>query len=518
MYKLGIDVGGTNTDAVLIDENLQVIADIKYPTSGDIYEGIVGALRTILEESGIDRTQIHQAMLGTTQCTNAIVERKNLAKIGILRIGAPATLGVPPMVDWEEDISKIAVGNRIIAGGSEYDGKEIAPLDEEAAKEFFKEMKEKGVRSIAISSVFSPVRNDHEIRAAELCKEIMGEEVHVSISSEIGSMGLVERENATILNAALWLVAERFTDGFAKSLADEGIKNAEIYLSQNDGTLMTMEYARRYPILTVACGPTNSIRGASFLSKLRDAIVIDVGGTTTDLGVIQNGFPRESSIAVTIGGVRTNFRMPDVISIGLGGGSIVRQLENGRVTVGPDSVGYKIASEALVFGGKQMTATDIAVRLGMVTLGNPSFVADIPLELAEKAMDAMREMVEDAIDSMKLSNADIDVVLVGGGSIILPENLAGAAQVLKPDHFACANAIGSAISKVSGTYEKLINYDEIPREEALEQAKAETIDMAVEAGAIRETVEIIEIEDVPLAYYPGNTNRVKVKAAGDLGA
>ena len=518
MYKLGIDVGGTNTDAVLIDENLQVIADIKYPTSGDIYEGIVGALRTILEESGIDRTQIHQAMLGTTQCTNAIVERKNLAKIGILRIGAPATLGVPPMVDWEEDISKIAVGNRIIAGGSEYDGKEIAPLDEEAAKEFFEEMKEKGVRSIAISSVFSPVRNDHEIRAAELCKEIMGEEVHVSISSEIGSMGLVERENATILNAALWQVAERFTDGFAKSLADEGIKNAEIYLSQNDGTLMTMEYARRYPILTVACGPTNSIRGASFLSKLRDAIVIDVGGTTTDLGVIQNGFPRESSIAVTIGGVRTNFRMPDVISIGLGGGSIVRQLENGRVTVGPDSVGYKIASEALVFGGKQMTATDIAVRLGMVTLGNPSFVADIPLELAEKAMDAMREMVEDAIDSMKLSNSDIDVVLVGGGSIILPENLAGAAQVLKPDHFACANAIGSAISKVSGTYEKLINYDEIPREAALEQAKAETIDMAVEAGAIRETVEIIEIEDVPLAYYPGNTNRVKVKAAGDLGA
>lgn len=516
MYKLGIDVGGTNTDAVLIDENLQVIADIKYPTSGDIYEGILGALRTVLETSGIDRTQIHQAMLGTTQCTNAIVERKNLAKIGILRIGAPATLGVPPMIDWEEDICAIAVGNVIIGGGSEYDGKEIAPLDEEAAKAFFEEMKEKGVKSIAISSVFSPVRNDHELRAAELCRKVMGEDVHISVSSEIGSMGLIERENATILNAALWQVAERFTDGFAKSLADEGIENAEIYLSQNDGTLMTMEYARRYPILTVACGPTNSIRGASFLSKLKDAIVIDLGGTTTDLGVIQNGFPRESSIAVTIGGVRTNFRMPDVISIGLGGGSIVRQREDGRVTVGPDSVGYKIASEALVFGGTQMTATDIAVRLGMVTLGDPSRVADIPLEIAEKAMEVMCEMVEDAIDSMKLSNADIDVVLVGGGSIILPEHLAGAAQVLKPEHFACANAIGSAISKVSGTYEKLINYDEIPREEALELAKTETIDMAVAAGAIRETVEIIEIEDVPLAYYPGNTNRVKVKAAGDL--
>ena len=249
----------------------------------------------------------------------------------------------------------------------------------------------------------------------------MGEDVHVSISSEIGSMGLIERENATILNAALWKVAERFTEGFAQSLADEGITNADVYLSQNDGTLMTMEHARRYPILTVACGPTNSIRGASYLSSLQNAIVIDVGGTTTDLGVIQNGFPRESSVAVTIGGVRTNFRMPDVVSIGL-----------------------------------------------------------------------------------------------GGGSIVLPEKLAGAAAVVKPDHFGCANAIGSAISKVSGTFEKLINYDEIPRDKALEQAKAEAVDLAVAAGAIRETVEIIEVEDVPLAYYAGNTNRVKIKAAGDL--
>ena len=518
MYKLGIDVGGTNTDAVLIDENLNVIADIKHPTTGDIYDGILGALRAVLEASGVDRSQIGQAMLGTTQCTNAIVERKNLAKIGILRIGAPATRGIEPLVDWAEDICQIAVGKTIIGGGYEYDGKEIASFDEETAKAFFLDMKQKDVRSIAISCAFSTVRNEHELRAAALCREVMGEDVHISISSEIGSMGLIERENATILNAALWKVAERFTDGFAKSLADEGIVNADIYLSQNDGTLMTMEYARRYPILTVACGPTNSIRGASYLSNLKNAVVIDVGGTTTDLGVIQNGFPRESSVAVSIGGVRTNFRMPDVISIGLGGGSIVREKEDGTVTVGPDSVGYEITKKAKVFGGSILTATDIAVRLGMVELGNPSLVSDMSLELANKAMATIRELVEDSIDAMKVSNDDMDVILVGGGSIILPDNLAGAASVLKPEHFGCANAIGSAISKVSGTFEKLINYDEIPREQALEQAKQEATDMAVASGAIRETVEIIEVEDVPLAYYPGNTNRVKIKAAGDLQA
>ena len=179
---------------------------------------------------------------------------------------------------------------------------------------------------------------------------------------------------------------------------------------------------------------------------------------------------------------------------------------------GADVAGKK----ALVFGGDTMTATDIAVRLGMVELGDKSKVADIPQETADKAMAVIRALVEDSVDAMKVSNADVDLILVGGGSIILPETIGGAASVLKPEHFGCANAIGSAISKVSGMYEKLMNYDELPREQSLEKAKKEAIELAVAAGAVRKTVEIIEMEDVPLAYYPGNTNRVKIKAAGDL--
>lgn len=516
MYKLGIDVGGTNTDAVLIDENLNVVASVKRHTTSNIYDGILNAVRTVLDQSGVNRSEIRQAMLGTTQCTNAIVERKNLAPIGIMRIGAPASRGIPLMVDWAEDLKKIAVKTAIVGGGFEYDGKELAPFDVAAATAFFEELKAQNVKSVAISCVFSTVRNDHELEASKLCKEVMGEDVHVSISSEIGSMGLIERENATILNAALYKVAESFTEGFAQSLADEGVTDAQVYLSQNDGTLMTMEYARRYPILTIACGPTNSIRGASYLSQLKNAVVIDVGGTTTDLGVIQNGFPRESGVAVTIGGVRTNFRMPDVVSIGLGGGSIVRQREDGTVTVGPDSVGYQITEKALCFGGDVCTATDIAVRLGMAELGNKALVAGIEEEFAKKAMDAIRALCEDSIDAMKVSSEDVDVILVGGGSIVLPETLAGAKSVTKHPHGGVANAIGSAISKVSGTYEQLIDYNELPREEALAKARADAIELAVAAGAIRETVEIIDAEDVPLQYYPGNTARVKIKAAGDL--
>lgn len=516
MYKLGIDVGGTNTDAVLIDENLHVVASVKQHTTPDAYDGIVHAVRAVLDESGVDRAEIGQAMLGTTQCTNAIVERKKLAPIGILRIGAPATLAIPPMVDWADDLREIAVATAIVGGGFEYDGKELAPFDREAAAAFFTQLRDQNVKSVAISCVFSTIRADHEVEAAALCREIMGDDVHVSISSEIGSMGLIERENATILNAALYKVAESFTEGFAKSLAAQGVENARIFLSQNDGTLMTMDYARRYPILTIACGPTNSIRGACYLSSLKNALVIDVGGTTTDFGVIQNGFPRESGVAVTIGSVRTNFRMPDVVSIGLGGGSIVRQREDGTVTVGPDSVGYRITEEALCFGGDTCTATDIAVRLGMAQLGDPAKVAHLDEEFALRALDAIRTLGEDAIDTMKVSADDVDVILVGGGSIILPDQLAGASSVVKPADGGVANAIGAAISKVSGTHEELIDYLVVPRDEALARARETAIRLAREAGAIEDTIEIVDVEDVPLQYYPGNTCRVKIKAAGDL--
>ena len=127
MYKLGIDVGGTNTDAVIINDKLEVVADIKHPTTGDVYDGILCAIHDVLEASGIDRREITQAMLGTTQCTNAIVERKNLAKVGLVRIGAPATAGIPPMVDWPADIQEIVQESVIIRGGFEFDGKELAP-------------------------------------------------------------------------------------------------------------------------------------------------------------------------------------------------------------------------------------------------------------------------------------------------------------------------------------------------------------------------------------------------------
>ncbi|WP_044895499.1 hydantoinase/oxoprolinase N-terminal domain-containing protein [Bacillus alveayuensis] len=515
IYRIGIDVGGTHTDAVILDETNQVISETKSKTTVDVSTGIYKAMKKIIEEANVPREQIKYAMLGTTHCTNAIVERKRLNNIAVIRIGAPATLAVKPLIGVPDDLrEELGRYVYIVRGGHEFDGREIAKLDEEELYRIANEIKGK-VDSVAITSVFSPVSDSHEKRAAEIIHEVLGEEIPVSLSSEIGSVGLLERENATILNAAVVNVAKTTATGFINALKEEGI-DAKVFFGQNDGTLMSVDYAVKYPIYTIACGPTNSLRGASYLTGQSDALVVDVGGTTTDIGVLIESFPRESSLAVEIGGARTNFRMPDLVSIGLGGGTIIRIKDDGSFTIGPDSVGYRLPEKGLVFGGDTLTTTDVVVALGKVNLGDPSKVAHLDKRLLEAIYQKMIEMVEEAIDKMKTSSAPVPVILVGGGSILLPESLKGASKVILPDHFGVANAIGAAIAQVSGQVEKVYSLDELGREQAMNLAKNEAVQEAIKAGADPDHVVIVDIEDVPLAYLPGNATRIRVKAAGPL--
>src|SRR5213592_1947087 len=371
--RIGIDVGGTNTDAVLMNER-RVLAEVKTPTTPDVTSGIVAALRTLIAESSVEASQVQAVMIGTTHFTNAVVEAKRLMPTACIRLGLPATQALPPMIDWPDRL-RDALGNHwfLAHGGHEFDGREISPLDPDELRRFASEIGKRGIRSVAISSVFSPVNSELEQQAAEIVStELPG--TMISLSHEIGRIGLLERENATIMNACLRDLATHIVAAFDSALAGLGIE-APIYLSQNDGTLMAVDYAERYPVATFASGPTNSMRGAAFLSGLADCAVVDIGGTTSDVGVLQHGFPREASVAVEIGGVRTNFRMPDVFSMGLGGGSLVRG--DGELTIGPDSVGYELTQRARVFGGDDLTATDLAVAAGLAGIGDQARVAGL---------------------------------------------------------------------------------------------------------------------------------------------
>jgi N-methylhydantoinase A/oxoprolinase/acetone carboxylase beta subunit len=208
--------------------------------------------------------------------------------------------------------------------------------------------------------------------------------------------------------------------------------------------------------------------------------------------------------------------MPDIISLGLGGGSHVRESESGP-SVGPDSVGYELTTRGLVFGGDTLTATDIAVAAGLAVIGDTKRVAQLEPGLVAAATDRIRAIVERGIDRIKTAAGPVPVVLVGGGTVLLGHELAGASQIIKPEHAAVANAIGAAIAQAGGEVDHVYALDGTSREQVLEEARAEAIAKAVEAGARPETVEIVDIDEIPLTYLPGNAIRFRVKAVGELG-
>jgi N-methylhydantoinase A/oxoprolinase/acetone carboxylase beta subunit len=510
--RIGIDVGGTNTDAVLMD-GLEVVAKIKTPTTSDVTGGISAALRGVLDQSGIEAGAIRAIMIGTTHFTNAVVERRRLEPTAAVRLGLPATQALPPYTDWPADL-RDALGNHwfLAHGGHEFDGREISPLDETELRGVAAAIGRRGVQAVAVSSVFSPVNDAMERRAADILAAALPGAT-ITRSAEIGRIGLLERENATILNACLRQLAATTIGAFRQAIAELEIA-APLYLTQNDGTLMSAEFAEDYPVLTFASGPTNSMRGAALLSGLSDAIVVDIGGTTSDVGALTHGFPREASVVVEVGGVRTNFRMPDVHSFGLGGGSLVL---DEPLRIGPQSVGYRLTEKALVFGGETLTATDIAVAAGTTSIGDPARVGHIDPILVGRALDLIHAMTEDGVDRMKLAAGDVPVVIVGGGSVLISRDLAGASRIVRPEHFEAANAVGAAIAQISGEIDRVFSLEGMSRETALGAAKADATARAVAAGADPATVKIVEVEDIPLAYLPGNATRVRVKAVGDLG-
>jgi N-methylhydantoinase A/oxoprolinase/acetone carboxylase beta subunit len=507
--RIGIDVGGTNTDAVLLDGE-RVVAWCKSPTTADVSGGIVRSIRTLLHERPV-HAQIDCVVIGTTQFTNAFVERRSLVPVGVIRLALPATAALPPMSTWPDDLRAV-LGDAVhlVRGGYQFDGRINSELDEAAVAEATDAIAAAGIRSVAISGLFSLVNDAMERRAAEIVRARIPT-VRITLSHRIGRPGLLERENAAIMNASLADLSTRVVGSFSAALRELAI-DVPFYITQNDGTLMSAEAVEAYPVLTFASGPTNSMRGAAHLSGMKDGLVADIGGTTTDIGVLVGGYPRESSVPVDIGGVRTNFRMPDILALGLGGGSIIAPDAS---AVGPQSVGHRLLEEALVFGGATLTATDIAVAKG-AEIGDPALVAHLPEATVTRASDAMHATIEEGIDRLKTRAGDIDLVLVGGGAVLVDRPLAGVAQIHQPELAGVANAIGAAIAQVGGEVDRVYAYEKIGRDAALADARDSAIAIAVEAGADPDSTAIIDLEELPLAYVPGGAVRVRAKAAGAL--
>ncbi|KAK7210402.1 hypothetical protein V2G26_017580 [Clonostachys chloroleuca] len=525
--RVGIDVGGTNTDGVIIDPsestpNKAIKAWHKTATTPDPSDGISTAIQTMFDSAGIDASDVASVTIGTTHFVNAVVEMdaSRLAPVAVLRLCGPFSKHALPCVDWDEDLRDVVLGHyTLLKGGLEVDGHLISDIDEEEIKSQCSIIKQKGIRSIVINGVFSPI--DTVERQEERAAEIVKREIpncDVVCSKEVANLGFLERENASILNAAILPFARKTISSFQKPMKTVGL-NCPVFIAQNDGTVLPGAMAARLPIRTFSSGPTNSMRGAAYLVQQtldEDIMVVDIGGTTTDVGLLQaNGFPRQQAAYSDLAGVRMNFSCPDIKSIGLGGGSIIHTGE--PMAIGPESTGNKLTSEAVVFGGQTLTATDFSVMSNPdLEIGNRELLQGIVTsELLSNFQGLVKKRLERIIDVMKTSPGDIPVLLVGGGAVIAPHELSGASKVVKPQWSGVANAIGAAMARLSAVEDIIVSTENQTTAEARDSVTRRAIEKTVSAGAEPATVEVVEVETLPLSYVENKT-RFIIRAAGDF--
>ena len=208
MFRIGVDVGGTNTDAVLM-QGKEVVDGYKSATTEEPGLGIINAVSTILNRNNIDTKNIESVMIGTTQFTNAFVENKRLEQVAVVRLGYPATVSVPPCIDFSDNLRKIIGENFwIVNGGYEFDGRLLGDWTTEEITKVAKEIKNKNLKYISISCVFSPINEQQEIDTAKIIKEHNPDAI-ITMSHRIGRVGFVERENATIMNSSLGNLADK---------------------------------------------------------------------------------------------------------------------------------------------------------------------------------------------------------------------------------------------------------------------------------------------------------------------
>lgn len=318
---LGIDTGGTYTDGVILDRaSKKILAKAKsLTTRDDLSRGITDCINRMEFD---DFTEIKIVSLSTTLATNAIVEGRG-CEVGLIMIGMEPQNELP--------IEEI----RCVTGGHNVKGKEKAPLDEDAVREAVASLKGK-VDAIAVSGYLSVRNPEHEVRVQEIVKEILDVPV-VCAHHLTRSLGIHERTVTAILNARLIPIIKELLDSVKKVLKKKEI-NAPIMIVKGDGSLMGEEQAQDKPIETLLSGPASSIIGATFLANVKEGLVLDMGGTTTDIAILKNGVPRIDPQGAKVGGWLTRVEAAAINTYGLGGDSYLQLDMDMSFKVGPQRV------------------------------------------------------------------------------------------------------------------------------------------------------------------------------------
>ncbi len=326
---LGIDTGGTYTDAVALTvDGGRVLAHAKaLTTRADLAVGIAEAIAGL---EGVDRKDVVLTSLSTTLATNAIVEGHG-GRVCLLLLGYDR--GLIEAFGFQHDL--VVDDAVFVNGGHDIYGNEARPLDEEALRRIVAE-REGRVDAFAVSDYLGVRNPAHELRVRELLTQWTG--LPVTCGHELSEdLNSVRRATTVALNARLMPLLRDLLTAVRRALAQRGIRGP-LMLVKGDGSLMSAEMALQHPVETVLSGPAASVQGARYLSGRADLLVVDMGGTTTDLAVLHQGQPRTNRQGAWVGGWRTLVRAVDTRSVGLGGDSHVVLERSGELRVGPERV------------------------------------------------------------------------------------------------------------------------------------------------------------------------------------
>ncbi|MEA3333752.1 MAG: hydantoinase/oxoprolinase family protein [Pseudomonadota bacterium] len=459
---LGIDVGGTHTDAVIIDRG-EVTATAKVETD---QSNLIASIDAVLEKilSSKPNQSISKINLSTTLTTNSIVEKK-LEEVGVLAVSGP---GLAPS-SFSNDLGQHF---HLIEGSIDHRGSRQQALNEAAAQDAVTDCKHNKLKVFAVVSKFSPRNPEIEQTLAELVSD---QSDFTTIGHRIsGRLNFPRRLATAYYNAAVWRRYNLFADAITQSIKKHKL-DAPLNILKADGGTIDFDNSRKNPIQTILSGPAASVMGIIALSSItEDAIILDIGGTTTDIAIFADGAPLLEKEGVSFGGRATSVRAIDTHSIGIGGDSAITISPEGKLMVGPQRQGPPMALD-----GHKPTLIDACNVKGLCRLGNCDNSFAGLQELAEKNHLTVVELADNAIDlALTTIRDEADKLLetinqrpvytveeVVHGEKINPQKLyvmGGPAAILAPllskifdletevpDNYAVANAIGAALTKMT---------------------------------------------------------------------
>ena len=420
--RIGVDVGGTNTDICAIDEKSGELMVYKLPSSlHDQSAAVVEGVKVIAEEYGFAGEDVSRFMHGTTVATNAILEGRG-AKTALITTGGFRDLleigrqKRPDLYDLQADKARTLVSRDYRYEVDErlnYKGEVIREIDPDEVERVVLELKEKGAESVAVMLLNAYLNAENEVRVKQIMEEHFPE-AFLTISSDLSKQFReYERLCGTVLNSFVGPEVKKYMNNLKKTLESIGIHST--YINHSNGGLMSIDESMKFPVKTALSGPAAGVVGAQYITDLiheKDLITVDIGGTSTDISLVVDG-RFEASDEKTISGYPVRIPSIDISTIGAGGGSIGWIDSGGILKVGPQSAGANPGPACYRLGGKEATITDARVVLGHLnqeTLlgGRLPIEAELSREAVGKLADKIdMELLETARGIISVSNSNI---------------------------------------------------------------------------------------------------------------